>query len=1062
MRHTWLSSLHRFALIAALMPTAAAADWRYVTPVSTTPSSPGRFLIGADRAIWTFDDGTVSRSAGGTTVTLTRAMFGAADTDAPFDDGFALDGGDVILRNSACSLLRVDAHLRVKWRVDLAGCAGVDANASGTFWVARGVSLLQFGADGVQRQFIVVGRNVIGVEAQADGGVVAVSQNSTPPLSVVARYGSDGRRIWDYGFGAAVASPLAVAAADGGVYVASLLNSNIMLSRLSAQGALSWTTTHAVGSDSALAGIRRSSGDAVYVVTGTRTDAVQPRTLTRVNGNGQQHWQQALCNVPGTPEAAVALDIAVATDGSTANVCALQGIDRLVRRDTAGTVTATPALPLETSLQLGGAHDTLYVLGRETTASQPTALLAIDSANRIEPAAGVPAMAAPTRLRAHVMDSDDASYLLSKAEGIHGAALTKLDAQGRVIWRRTASSLELYDATLRVVGSRLCSTELAAHQAVPNGNNVLRARCWDTRDGSGGWERQAFLPFTRVMAHAPLANGKSVLVVAQTADYTIDLVEPSGATQQIGAGAGEVSQIGVADDGRSVLGVDTRLAQHAPDGNRVYLVPSPLSEYRTDFALTADGSVVVLGRRAALPTDRLSLWSVAPDGATRWIVELDAGFDRGRLVRGADAVYLLQYASLHADAAQSTSRITKFSATDGTRLWQQESHNPTPDSAVYDGGRLALAGGSGALLLAHAWPNKLRIERLDLQTGQRRDERFVDCNGACSPLYDLAPETTGGARIAFAALDRQSGASAAVVSTDALVTAAPPIALDQPGVAGLWFSPYANGEGLSIDWLPASRTLFGAWFTYTKAGGNDPAHQRWYTVQVNGVPENATTLELPILETTGGNFGTGPAVSPQAVGRATLTFRDCSTASLSYRFDAGHNESAAGTITLSRLTPLTQNCRRADGTLEPGSGARPPAKGFDARLSGAWYDDSAVGQGLQLNIQPDGVFFAPWFTYDPAGTQDDPGRQHWFTLQGDLAQAVDGRVDAQLVQTIGGAFDRVPTYNAYVVGSATLRVQGCDRATLDYRFADNTIAGPYAGRSGTLALKRMGDCAPAP
>ncbi len=292
-----------------------------------------------------------------------------------------------------------------------------------------------------------------------------------------------------------------------------------------------------------------------------------------------------------------------------------------------------------------------------------------------------------------------------------------------------------------------------------------------------------------------------------------------------------------------------------------------------------------------------------------------------------------------------------------------------------------------------------------------------------------------------------------------MTSVTPPVRLDQPGVAGLWFSPYANGEGLAIDWLPASRTLFAAWFTFTTNGGNDPAGQRWYTLQVNGVPANATSLELPILETTGGNFDAGPAVSPEIIGRATLTFRDCSNATLRYRFDAGHNDAAEGTITLSRLTPQTQGCILANGSTQPGAGARPPAKGFDAQQSGAWYDDSAIGQGLQLNIQPDGVFFAPWFTYDPAGTQNDPGRQHWLTLQGDLAQAVDGRVELQLIQTIGGAFDRVPTYNAYAIGSATLRMLGCGRAALDYRFANAPTAGPYAGRSGTLDLKRMGDCA---
>ena len=35
-----------------------------------------------------------------------------------------------------------------------------------------------------------------------------------------------------------------------------------------------------------------------------------------------------------------------------------------------------------------------------------------------------------------------------------------------------------------------------------------------------------------------------------------------------------------------------------------------------------------------------------------------------------------------------------------------------------------------------------------------------------------------------------------------------------------------------------------------------------------------------------------------------------------------------------------------------------------------------------------------------------------------------------------------------------------DSARLNYTFANNRIAGPYAQRSGTLNLKRMGGCAP--
>lgn len=109
-------------------------------------------------------------------------------------------------------------------------------------------------------------------------------------------------------------------------------------------------------------------------------------------------------------------------------------------------------------------------------------------------------------------------------------------------------------------------------------------------------------------------------------------------------------------------------------------------------------------------------------------------------------------------------------------------------------------------------------------------------------------------------------------------------------------------------------------------------------------------------------------------------------------------------------------------------------------------------------MQPGGVFFAAWFTYDVQGSGNDAARQHWFTLQGDLATASNGSVALQLIQTTGGSFDRVPTYDAYVVGSATLRMRTCDRAQLDFRFGNDLRAAAFAGRSGTLQLGKIDGC----
>jgi hypothetical protein len=429
-----------------------------------------------------------------------------------------------------------------------------------------------------------------------------------------------------------------------------------------------------------------------------------------------------------------------------------------------------------------------------------------------------------------------------------------------------------------------------------------------------------------------------------------------------------------------------------------------------------------------------------------------------------DAVYLLQYtAGTEFDVYNTPNRISKLSLADGRVHWSRDGNNPLLlDPLKISPGEMAMTAAGDALVIANSWFNRLRIERLDEASGALLKEDFLACDEFCAPPSALHMSADGTLRVAMTQVNDAAGQTALVLALPGMDRDPPRTRVDQPGVSGLWYSPYANGEGLSFDWLPGSRTLFAAWFTYSTSGGNDPGAQRWYTLQADGVAADARALELPILRTEAGNFDAGPSVVPRRVGSAKLQFIDCNNATLSYVFDSLENDGAQGSITLSRLTPATQPCILADGSSIPGTGARPPSKGFDARMSGSWYDESAPGQGLQLNIQPDGVFFAPWFTYDPEQQQpgNDPYRQHWFTLQGNLAQAVEGSVEALLVQTIGGMFDRVPTDNAYAVGTATLRMNGCDRASLEYRFANDERAGPYANRSGTLALVKIGGCAP--
>lgn len=310
----------------------------------------------------------------------------------------------------------------------------------------------------------------------------------------------------------------------------------------------------------------------------------------------------------------------------------------------------------------------------------------------------------------------------------------------------------------------------------------------------------------------------------------------------------------------------------------------------------------------------------------------------------------------------------------------------------------------------------------------------------------------GGAGLAHADTDTQADAGTA--------RSGPALRIDQAAISGLWGAAELAGQGLSIDWLPGTRTLSATWLTFAAEGGSTAAGQRWYTLQTGAVAAGVTLLDLPILKSSGGNFDAAPAVSPVQVGRATLAFGDCHSATVLYQFDASENGGAAGELKLQRLTPATQDCVQADGSVLPGADARPPREGFDARLSGRWSEAATGGQGLQFHVQPGGLFFATWSTFDPQGGGDDAARQHWFTLQGPLANAVRGGVDLQIVQATGGNLDGGSAGTPQIVGVAELRLIGCDRAHLDYRFRnDRERAGAFAARRGTLLLSRDGGCA---
>jgi len=272
--------------------------------------------------------------------------------------------------------------------------------------------------------------------------------------------------------------------------------------------------------------------------------------------------------------------------------------------------------------------------------------------------------------------------------------------------------------------------------------------------------------------------------------------------------------------------------------------------------------------------------------------------------------------------------------------------------------------------------------------------------------------------------------------------------LNQHGLTGSWYEPATSGQGLAVEIFPnvspGTGVGFLSWFTFDSiAGGSE--RQRWYTLQgqvVTGQP----SASLTIYQNTGGNFNAAPPTNPQAVGTATLSFNACSSGQLTYRFTDGTGR--AGTVPLTRLLPNVTCSAKAPRTTNA-----------DFALSGSWYAGAATsGQGFTAEVAPSiGAFFLSWFTYAPNGAASGAAGQRWYTAQGAFTPGLR-TIPVQLFETTGGTFDTPPPagQTTVAVGTGTMSFQSCSAATFSYNFT----GGSSIGRSGTMALGRVGPVPP--
>ena len=291
-------------------------------------------------------------------------------------------------------------------------------------------------------------------------------------------------------------------------------------------------------------------------------------------------------------------------------------------------------------------------------------------------------------------------------------------------------------------------------------------------------------------------------------------------------------------------------------------------------------------------------------------------------------------------------------------------------------------------------------------------------------------------------------------ATATLTATAPPPAgspdLNQHGLTGSWFESATSGQGIEIEVFPnltgpGVSLVQGAWFTFDSAPAGGVDRERWYTFNGPGQSGGAN-VPVKIFQNVGGNFNATPVTQATQVGTGTLTFADCSNATLSYAFTDGTGRT--GSIALTRLTP---NVTCTVGTA--------PATNADFALSGNWFDVSTAGQGFVFDVNPASpAVFLTWYTYAPAAQMLGAAGQRWFV--GLLKPYTVGShsVTLPLFETTGGVFDQatLPAPASVQVGTATVTFASCTSAQVSFNFT----SGSSAGRSGAISLVRVGPVPP--
>ncbi len=238
----------------------------------------------------------------------------------------------------------------------------------------------------------------------------------------------------------------------------------------------------------------------------------------------------------------------------------------------------------------------------------------------------------------------------------------------------------------------------------------------------------------------------------------------------------------------------------------------------------------------------------------------------------------------------------------------------------------------------------------------------------------------------------------------------------QPGQSGAWYNGLRDGEGLYVELLDEHSAVV-YMFTYDPDG--NPA---WMLGVAKLVGEGFVIEEL--LKPEGATFG--DAYDPADVnyvdfGMLAMHLPDCGAQNPASLFILPPMELADWAVFndfgYAQLTSML-NCSGGGGHV-------------NHPWSGSWYDPAHNGEGIILQVLPDGTVVATWFTYD------NNGEQMWVTGSG-MLNGNSVEIDQMVVvqgPTWGPAYDP-GARSVSNWGSVRISFDGCGAATLEY---DSTL-----------------------